>query len=85
MNSKSRITAFRSALKKRAGAAPKAVQSKLNKVESALASEEAEMGRQEMQMKSVSEAAPSSAADEVSTLNLAQMKRSSKDLFEDEE
>ncbi len=82
---KSRITAFRSALKKRAGAAPKAVQSKLNKVESALASEEAEMERQEMQMKEVSEAAPSAAADEVSTLNLAQMKRSSKDLFEDEE
>jgi len=82
---KSRITTFRSALKKRAGAAPKAVQSKLNKVESALASEEAEMERQEMQMKEVSEAAPSAAADEVSTMNLAQMKRSSKDLFEDEE
>ncbi len=82
---KSRITAFRGALKKRAGAAPKAVQSKLNKVESALASEEAEMERQEMQMREVSEAAPSAAADEVSTLNLAQMKRSSKDLFEDEE
>lgn len=82
---KSRITAFRTALKKRAGVAPKAVQSKLNKVESALASEEAEMERQEAQMKEVSEAAPSAAADEVSTLNLAQMKRSSKDLFEDEE
>ncbi|NOR39003.1 MAG: VWA domain-containing protein [Candidatus Thorarchaeota archaeon] len=82
---KSRITAFRTALKKRAGIAPKAVQSKLNKVESALASEEAEMERQEAQMKEVSEAAPSAAADEVSTLNLAQMKRSSKDLFEDEE
>ncbi|MHA1588549.1 MAG: hypothetical protein ACTSV9_07245 [Candidatus Thorarchaeota archaeon] len=82
---KSRITAFRSALKKRAGAAPKSVQLKLNKVESALASEEAEMERQELQMKEVSEAAPSAAADEVSTLNLAQMKRSSKDLFEDEE
>ncbi len=82
---KSRITAYRTALKKRAGVAPKAVQSKLNKVESALASEEAEMERQEAQMKEVSEAAPSAAADEVSTLNLAQMKRSSKDLFEDEE
>jgi hypothetical protein len=72
-------------LKKRAGVAPKSIQSKLNKVESALASEEAEMERQEMQMEAVSEAAPSAAADEVSTLNLAQMKRSSKDLFEDEE
>ena len=82
---KSRITAFRTALKKRAGVAPKSIQSKLNKVESALASEEAEMERQEMQMEAVSEAAPSAAADEVSTLNLAQMKRSSKDLFEDEE
>jgi len=82
---KGRIAEFRSALRTRAGAAPKAVQSKLNKVESALASEEAEMERQEMQMIAVSEAAPSAAADEVSTLNLAQMKRSSKDLFEDEE
>jgi hypothetical protein len=82
---KSRITTFRSALRKRAGAAPKAVQSKLNMVESALASEEAEMERQEIKMKAVSEAAPSAAADEVSTMNLAQMKRSSKDLFEDEE
>ncbi len=82
---RSRIAEFRGALRKRAGAAPKAVQSKLNKVESALASEEAEMERQELQMKAVSEAAPSAAADEVSTLNLAQMKRSSKDLFEDEE
>ncbi len=82
---KSRITAFRAALKKRAGDAPKSVQSMLNTVESALASEEAEMERQELQMQEVSEAAPSAAADEVSTLNLAQMKRSSKDLFEDEE
>jgi len=41
--------------------------------------------RQELRMKADPEAAPSAAADEVSTLNLAQMKRSSRDLFEDEE
>ena len=58
---------------------------KPNKVESALASEEAEMERQELRMKAAPEAAPSAAADEVSTPNLAQMKRSTRDLFEDEE
>ncbi len=76
-----RIATFRSAMKKKAGAAPKAVQIMLEKADQALDVEEKEIERQEEMMEMAPSAAPSGAADEAFTENLAQMKRSSKSLF----
>jgi hypothetical protein len=82
-----RIADFRSAMKKKADAAPKAVQALLEKADDALESEEKEIERQEEMMERAPSSAPSGAADEAFTENLAQMKRSSKSLFrkDDEE
>ena len=80
-----RIASFRSALKKKAGAAPKPVQAMLEKADRALDSEEKEIQRQEVMMEASPTSAPSGAADEAFTENLAQMKRSSKRLFSDED
>ena len=85
-----RIASFRSAMKKKAGAAPEAVKVMLEKADKALENEEEEIQRQEEAMKMAPAAAPSGVADESFTQNLAQMKRSSKTLFkkrkdEDEE
>ncbi|MHA1633431.1 MAG: hypothetical protein ACTSUZ_02620 [Candidatus Thorarchaeota archaeon] len=76
-----RIAAYRSAMKSKAGAAPKAIQAMLEKADQALDSEEKEIERQEKMMERTPSAAPSGAADEAFTENLAQMKRSSKSLF----
>ena len=80
-----RIASFRSAMKSKAGAAPKAVQAMLEKADQALDSEEKEIERQEEMMEMAPSAAPSGAADEAFTENLAQMKRSSKKLFRDDD
>jgi hypothetical protein len=81
---KSRIKAFRAAIGKRAAAAPAGARANFDKVEAALAREEAEMEHYEEMMKEAP-AAPSAMADEAFTAGLAQMKRSSKQLFEEEE
>ena len=80
-----RIASFRSALRKKAGAAPKSVQAMLERADRALDSEEKEIQRQELKMRELLPSAPSGAADEAFTQNLAQMKRSSKRLFSDED
>ena len=80
-----RIAAFRSALKTKAGAAPEPVQAMLEKADKALDAEEKEIVRQEEMLERAPASAPSGVADEAFTENLAQMKRSSKTLFRDEE
>jgi len=80
-----RIASFRAALRKKAGAAPKPVQAMLERADRALDSEEKEIQRQELMMEAAPASAPSGAADEAFTENLAQMKRSSKHLFSDED
>ena len=76
-----RIASFRSAMKKKAGAAPKAVKDMLEKADQVLETEDEEIQRQEEAMRMAPAAAPSGVADESFTQNLAQMKRSSKTLF----
>lgn len=80
-----RIASFRSAMKRKAGAAPKSVQAMLQKADDALNTEDMEIQRQEEMLKAHPAAAPSGAADEAFTENLAQMKRSSKALFKKDE
>ena len=80
-----RIASFRKALKTKAKGAPKAVQAMLDKTDNVLNMEEEEIARQEEMLEAAPASAPSGAADEAFTGSLAQMKRSSKKLFEDEE
>jgi hypothetical protein len=80
-----RIASFRSAMKRKAGSAPKSVQAMLEKADDALNVEENEIQRQEEMLKAHPASAPSGAADEAFTENLAQMKRSSKALFKKDE
>jgi uncharacterized protein YegL len=80
-----RIASFRSAMKRKAGSAPKSVQVMLQKADDALNVEETEIQRQEEMLKAQPASAPSGVADEAFTENLAQMKRSSKALFKKDE
>jgi hypothetical protein len=80
-----RIASFRKALKTKAKAAPKAVQAMLDKTDNVLNVEEEEIAKQEEMLEAAPASAPSGAADEAFTGSLAQMKRSSKKLFDDEE
>ncbi|MFX1559233.1 MAG: hypothetical protein ACFFBL_01470 [Promethearchaeota archaeon] len=80
-----RIASFRKALKTKAKGAPKAVQAMLDKTDNVLNMEEEEIARQEEMLEAAPASAPSRAADEAFTGSLAQMKRSSKKLFDDEE
>jgi uncharacterized protein YegL len=80
-----RIASFRSAMKQKAGSAPKSVQAMLQKADDALNVEENEIQRQEEMLKAQPASAPSGVADEAFTENLAQMKRSSKKLFKKDE
>ncbi len=82
---KKRIATFRSALKSKAEGASGGARARFEKADDALESEEEELEMQMKEMEEAPSAAPSAAADMVSTQNLRQMKRSSKDLFEDEE
>jgi len=81
----SRIASFRAAMKEQAKAAPAPVKAKLQKADDALASEEENMERQEAAVGSARPGAPSAAADQAVTENLAQMRKASKALFHDEE
>ncbi len=80
-----RIASFRKALKTKAGAAPASVQAMLDKTDNVLNTEEKEIARQEEMMAEAPAAGPSEAADEAFTGSLAQMKRSSKKLFDDKD
>ncbi len=80
-----RIASFRKALKTKAKGAPKSVQKMLDKTDNVLNMEEEEIARQEEMLEAAPASAPSGAADEAFTGSLAQSKRSSKKLFEDEE
>ncbi len=80
-----RIASFRKALKSRAKSAPASVKAMLDKTDNVLNIEEEEIVRQEAMIAAAPEAAPSVAADEAFTGSLAQMKRSSKKLFDDDE
>ncbi len=80
-----RIASFRKALKTKAKAAPASVQAMLDKTDNVLNAEEAEIVRQEEMMAEAPAAGPSGAADEAFTGSLAQMKRSSKKLFDKDE
>jgi len=80
-----RIASYRSAMKRKAGAAPKSVQAMLRKADDALNIEDKEIQRQEEMLEAQPASAPSGAADEAFTENLAQMKRSSKTLFKKDE
>ena len=84
---KKRLAAFRSAMKARAKAAPAPVQKMLDKADDVLASEEEELERQEERMREAPAggAAPSVAADMSAVESYAQMKRSSKKMFDDED
>ncbi|MHA3963086.1 MAG: SEC24 family transport protein [Candidatus Thorarchaeota archaeon SMTZ1-45] len=80
-----RIASFRKALKTKAKSAPASVQAMLDKTDNVLNNEEAEITRQEEMMAEAPAAGPSGAADEAFTGSLAQMKRSSKKLFDKDE
>ncbi|MHA2360536.1 MAG: hypothetical protein ACXAB6_01220 [Candidatus Thorarchaeota archaeon] len=82
---KARIASFRAAVKSRSKAAPKAVQARLEKVDNVLASEEADMERQEEMLEAAPASSPSSAADEAFTESLKQMRKSSRQMFENDE
>jgi hypothetical protein len=80
-----RIASFRKALKTKAKGAPKAVQAMLDKTDNVLNNEEEEIARQEEMLEAAPASAPSGAADEAFTGSLAQSKRSSRKLFDDED
>ncbi len=80
-----RIASFRKALKTKAKGAPKAVQAMLDKTDNVLNNEEDEITRQEEMLESAPSAAPSGAADEAFTGSLAQSRKSSRKLFDDED
>ncbi|MBY8997178.1 MAG: hypothetical protein KGD60_05560 [Candidatus Thorarchaeota archaeon] len=80
-----RIASFRSALKSKSKGAPASVQAMLDKTDNVLNNEDEEIARQEDMLSEAPSAAPSGAADEAFTGSLAQSKRSSKKLFDDED
>jgi len=80
-----RISKFRAAMRSKAKAAPKAAQARYEKADMALANEEAEMEQLDEMMEEAPAGAPSAAADLAFTSGLAQMRKSSKKLFDDDE
>ncbi|UCE11634.1 MAG: hypothetical protein JSW61_06800 [Candidatus Thorarchaeota archaeon] len=82
---KERISSFRAALKKTAKGAPKPVAKSLDRADEVLASEEESMERLEEMEMAASAGAPSAMADQMSTAQLKQMRKASKELFEEEE
>ncbi|NWF95354.1 MAG: VWA domain-containing protein [Candidatus Thorarchaeota archaeon] len=82
-----RIAGFRAALAKKTKAAPKAVQARMKRADDALASEEANLQEMESKMAAAPAqgGAPCAAADEAFTRGFKQMKRSSKELFDEKE
>ena len=79
-----RVQAFRSAMRSRAKGAPKEARKRFERADMVLEVEENEMDNVDKMMEDVG-GAPCAAADKASTKSLAQMKRSSRDLFDDEE
>ncbi len=82
---KKRIAAFRSALQNHESSLSTEQKAQVAKADKVLASEEAEMERLDDVMEEAPSGAPSAAADEAYTMGLAQMRKSSKQMFEDEE
>jgi len=82
---KKRIAAFRSAIKKVAKSAPKGSQARYEQADDALESEEVEMNRMDEMMAEEPSMAPSAAADKAYTQGLAQMRKSSKQMFKDDD
>ncbi|MHA1905682.1 MAG: hypothetical protein ACW98Y_00135 [Candidatus Thorarchaeota archaeon] len=82
---KKRIAAFRSAMKEVAKSAPKPAQAKYDMADKALEAEENEMEELDEMMEAAPVGAPSSAADEAYTKGLAQMRKSSKQMYDDED
>jgi len=82
---RSRIGSFRAAMKSKAKGAPKTAQARYERADEALANEESEMEELDEMMAAAPSGAPSAAADKAFTKGLAQMRKSSKELFEDEE
>lgn len=82
---KKRISSFRSAMKRYASIAPEPAQAMYDKADRALEAEENEMERMDEMMKAEPSAAPSAAADQAYTKGLAQMRKSSKQMFEENE
>lgn len=80
-----RISKFRAAMKSKAKGAPKAAQARYEKADLALANEEAEMEELDAMMEEAPAGAPSAAADKAFTSGLAQMRKSSKRLFDDDD
>jgi hypothetical protein len=81
---KSRLQKFRAAIGARAKSAPAGAKANYDKVEAALAREAEEMEHYEEIMEEAP-ASPSAMADEAFTAGLAQMKRSSKEMFEEDD
>jgi hypothetical protein len=82
---KKRIAAFRSAMQERAKAAPKAAKARYDMADEALEAEEEEMERMDEKMEAAPSGAPSAAADESYTQGLTQMRKSSKQMFKEDE
>ncbi len=82
---KKRIGAFRSAMQEMAKSAPAPNRAQYEKADKALESEENEMDELDEMMEEAPAGAPSAAADQAYTKGLAQMRKSSKQMYEDEE
>jgi len=82
---KKRIAAFRSVMKRMAKAAPAPIRAQYEKADRALEAEENEMEELDVMMEEAPAGAPSAAADEAYTKGLAQMRKSSKQMYEDDE
>ncbi|MEM2142849.1 MAG: VWA domain-containing protein [Candidatus Thorarchaeota archaeon] len=81
---RSRIAEFRAAMSSKVRSAPSKLQSQIAEVDRVLASEEKKMENRE-QMIAAAPKAASVAADQVSTENIRQARKSSKELFENEQ
>ncbi len=77
-----RIENFRAALKKKMPHAPSTVQVQLQKAESVLANQQAEIETRDEEMAQTTFGAPSAAADKSSTESLKQARKKARDLFE---
>ncbi len=77
-----RIEALRAAIRGKVAAAPQAVQTRLQKAETVLANQQAEIENREQTMRQTLGGAPSPAADEVSTESLKQSRKKARDLFD---
>ncbi|MGY5854595.1 MAG: VWA domain-containing protein [Candidatus Thorarchaeota archaeon] len=82
---KKRIASFRAAIGARASGASGKAKDRFEKADKALEAEEEVIEMQEQELEEAPAGAPSAAADSSATKSYAQMKRSSREIFEDEE